>query len=313
MLNQAAKLDLTISIVSWNTRSLLRKCLDSIERCGSRYTFEVHVVDNASRDGSQNLVREEFPWVRLFVNPGNVGFATANNLSFSQARGRYWLLLNSDTELSHGAIDALIEFMDSKPRAGLATARLLNRDGSPQHCAQPAPSLLLTLLELSRLHKLLTVRVRGRLFLGPYWSYDQATQLGWTWGTALIARREAVDAAGPLREDFFMYGEDLEWCLRIRRQGWEVWYCPGAEVLHHSGGSSIGIWNENERLMARLDGSYKAIRMHKGQVYTRALLACTLLALVLSLAISRVLRRSTPSLGLLTRYYRRAIRMALAG
>ena len=120
-----------------------------------------------------------------------------------------------------------------------------------------------------------------------------------------------MDAAGPLREDFFMYGEDLEWCLRIRRKGWQIWYCPDAEVLHHSGQSSIGMWNESERMMARLDGTYKAIRMHKGPVYTRALLACTLLALMVSLAISRILGRSMPSLGLLARYYGRAIRMPL--
>src|SRR5262249_26290184 len=183
----------------------------------------------------------------------------------------------------------------------------------PQHCAQPSPSLLLTLLELSRIHMLMSAAARGRLLLGPYWSYDQAMQLGWTWGTALIARSDAVDAAGSLREDFFMYGEDLEWCLRLRRKGWEIWYCPDAEVLHHGGQSSIGLWSENDRMIARLDGIYRAIMLHKGPLYTRALLACTLLALVVSKAVSRILRRPMPSLGLLTRYYRRAIRMSLAG
>src|SRR5262245_39415427 len=204
-LNQEPDLDLTITVVSWNTEELLRKCLASLENCTTRYSYEVHVVDNASHDASRELVLKEFPWVRLFANDTNAGFAKANNLSWNQARGRYWLLLNSDTEVGGGAIDALIGCMDARPRAGLVTAHLVNPDGSPQHCAQPDPSILLSLLEMTRLHKFLTAGLRGRLFLGPYWSYDRAIKLGWTWATALIARREAVDQAGSLSEDFFMY------------------------------------------------------------------------------------------------------------
>src|SRR5262249_34045509 len=145
--------------------------------------FEVHVVDNASADGSAEMVHTEFPQVRLIANDENLGFARANNRSWAQCQGRYWMLLNSDAELRPGALDALVSFMDSHPCAGLATARLINRDGTPQNCAQPSPSIFKTLLEAFRLHKLLPASARGRILLGPYWSYDRATPVGWTWGT----------------------------------------------------------------------------------------------------------------------------------
>ena len=139
--------DLTITVVSWNTRELLRSCLQSIEQSNTCLSYEIHVVDNASADGSAEMVRAEFPVVRLTVNEKNVGFAAANNQSWLTAKGRYWLLLNSDTEVKAGALDALVKFMDAQPQAGLVTARLNNPDGTPQYCAQPAPSILRTLLK----------------------------------------------------------------------------------------------------------------------------------------------------------------------
>jgi len=247
----------------------------------------------------------------LFTNDENKGFAHANNLSWSHARGRYWLLLNSDTEIGEGAIDSLIDFMDRTPRAGLATARLLNPDGSPQFCAQRSPSIFLTLIELLRLHKLLTARARGRIFLGSYWSYDQAIQLGWAWATALIARREVVAEAGLLNEDFFMYGEDLEWCLRVSRRGWQIWYCPDADVVHHGGQSAAVRWAEKSHMKVKLDATYRAVEIHKGRSYTRILQASFLMALAVEWLIARITGRPTLATPFLFNYYRHALNLTV--
>lgn len=305
--------DLTITVVSFNTRRLLAACLDSLARGTRRSSIEVHVIDNASCDGSQDMVRNDFPDVRLLVNDTNMGFARANNQSWRLARGRYWLLLNSDTEVREGALDALVDFMDAHPQAGLASARLLSPDGSPQHCAQPAPGIARTLLEMSRLHKLLPRSVRGRMLLGPYWNYGKAVRVGWTWGTALVARRQAVQECGPLSEAFFMYGEDLEWCLRMRRRGWEVWFCPTAEVLHHGGQSPVDGAVSGERLCSRLDGIYKAVAMHNGGIYTKGLLATVFLATTIEWLRAKLRGQTCEVLQASLSYYRQRVVAILSG
>src|SRR5262249_49945038 len=161
-----------------------------------------------------------------------------------------------------------------------------------------------TLFEASRLHKLIPAPARGRMFLGPYWTYDEAIQLGWTWGTALIARREAVIDVGPLSEDFFMYGEDLEWCLRMRKHGWRIWFCPDAEVLHHGGQSAAQKWDEAGRLALRLNGIYKGVERHRGRRYVRALQEASFVALRLERLASRLARRQGDGLAGPLDYYR---------
>lgn len=271
--------DLTITIVSWNTRELLRGCLQSIQNSNTHISYEIHVVDNASTDGSAEMVRAEFPVARLTINEKNVGFAVANNQSWITAKGRYWLLLNSDAEVKADALDALVKFMDAHPQAGLATARLNNPNGTPQYCAQPVPSISRTLFEASRLHKILPAAMRGRVMLSTYWTYDHAIRLGWTWGTALIARRVAVEEVGALGKEFFMYGEDLEWCLRMRKKRWEIWFCSEAEVLHYGGQSSAQKWDEAGRGHKIESGFYQALQLHRRKFYVRALQTAQLIAL----------------------------------
>ena len=302
--------ELTITVVSWNTLKLLRSCLHSIERSDAKRSIEVHVVDNASIDGSAEMVKEEYPQALLISNQENLGFAKANNQSWSQAKGRYWLLLNSDAELHPGAIDALIGFMDQHPRAGLATARLVSPDGSPQHCAQSNPSIWRTLAESLRLHKLLPAKLRGRIWQGPYWTYDETMRVGWTWGTALIARREAVEQVGPLSEEFFMYGEDLEWCLRMRRAGWEIWFCAEAEVLHYGGQSSAQRWNDAAKMKIIFDNTYKAISMHRGRFYVRALQVATLTALAFEWLTMRLRKRPAHTLSRVLAYHLQVLKGA---
>jgi GT2 family glycosyltransferase len=283
--------DVTVTVVSWNTRSLLEACLHSLATACRKYYLEIHVVDNASSDGSAEMVHKEQPAVKLFRNRDNVGFARANNQSWNQAQGRYWMLLNSDAEAGPGSVDAIIDFMDANPRAGLAGACLCNPDGSPQYCAQPPPSILRTITEACRLHKLLPGRLRRRWLLSTYWTYDLPVRVGWTWGTALIARREAVQEVGPLAEEFFMYGEDVEWCLRMRRRGWEVWFCPEAKVLHHGGQSSARKWDNPKLAQLKADGYYRAVARHYGWPYSHLLRVCNLSAIGIQAIADRLRRK----------------------
>lgn len=290
--------DLTITIVSWNTCELLRSCLQSIQQSNPHISYEIHVVDNASADGSAEMVRTEFPSLKLIVNQENIGFAAANNQSWKQAQGRYWLLLNSDAEVKPRALDTLVAFMDAHPQAGLATAKLLNPDSSPQYCAQPVPSIWRLLLETARVHKLFPASWRGRVLLSTYWNYQATIPVGWTWGTALIARRAAVEEVGALSDDFFMYGEDLEWCLRMRRHGWKVWFCHNAEVLHYGGQSSAKKWDDNGRQRTIWNGFYQALEKHRSQFSIHSLKLATTVAMSIEWLMSQLKGRKTQAASL---------------
>ncbi len=303
--------DLTVTVVSWNTRDLLRDCIRSIQMGARRARIEVHIVDNASCDGSVEMVQKEFPGVRLFANCQNVGFACANNQSWRESRGRYWMLLNSDAEVRPAALDGLVSFMDMHPKTGLVTARLVSSDGTTQFCAQPIPSIWRTAMEASRIHKLFPATVRNALLLSTYWTYDRPIRVGWTWGTALVARRAAVEQVGALSDEFFMYGEDLEWCLRMRRHNWEVWFCPEAEVLHHGGQSSVQRWDKVRRAHRMLDGYYQALLLHRSWIYVRALQAATLAASCIEwLALRIRKRRVTPQLATSILYHFESLKRA---
>jgi GT2 family glycosyltransferase len=279
---------LTITIVSWNTCELTRQCLQSLMTKNIREIAEVHLVDNASGDESVEMVRREFPDVKVFANTENLGFARANNQSWRESKGDYWLLLNSDTIVKDGAIEKLVAFMDAHPQAGLATAKLLNTDGTPQFCAQKEPGIMTSLLEFTRLHKLIPAKKRGDLLLGTYFTYDHAQQLDWTWGTALIARRRAVEEAGALSEDYFMYGEDVEWSLRVRRHGWEIWFCPEAEIIHLGGQSSQKAWDNQEKQAIIMDNFYRALEEHRGKKSVRRLRTVSLLTTFIDALVAKI-------------------------
>jgi len=283
-------MDVSVSIVTWNSAREIARCLRSLACQRGERTIEALVIDNASEDDAVAAVQREFPLVQLHANARNVGFAAAHSQAWPLTRGRYWLLLNPDVELREDCIDQLVAFMDDHPRAGLATARLVDADGRPQHCAQPTPSIWRTLLELSRLHKMLPRRWRGRLLLGPYWTYDRTRRVGWTWGTVLMARRSAVESVGPLDASFFMYGEDLEWCLRMRQAGWEVWYCSEAEAVHGGAASARQCWQDAERQRRILSMCDAALAQHHSGPWMAAyrLVCCASLAIELC---TRALRR----------------------
>ncbi|HEY74205.1 MAG: hypothetical protein B6I35_11445 [Anaerolineaceae bacterium 4572_32.2] len=230
-------LDLSVVIVNWNVRDLLRRCLLSILASSQTRKFEIIVVDNASTDGSVEMVRAELPAVHLIANTENRGFPAANNQGLAIARGRYVLLLNPDTEIVGDALATMVAFADAHPDVGMIGPQLLYADGSVQSSRRRFPTLATGFLESTWLE-----RYASRRLLERYEFLDQpddvVQDVDWLYGAALMARREAVEQVGPMDEGYFMYSEELDWCRRFRDTGWRVVYLPAAQIVHHEGKSS---------------------------------------------------------------------------
>lgn len=227
--------EITVIIVSWNTRALLAECLRSIERTTAGLTVETIVYDNGSTDGSVEMVREDFPLTRLVANRENLGFSRANNEAMAISRGRYLLLLNSDAMLTPGALVALLTVAEAQPRAGIVGARLVNPDGTFQASHTPFPTLWREFLILSGLGRAL----RGRHFPSRGPEVERGPQLvDYVEGACLLVRREALRSVGGLDDGYFMYAEEVDWCYTMRQAEWDTWYQPEAVVIHHGGASS---------------------------------------------------------------------------
>jgi N-acetylglucosaminyl-diphospho-decaprenol L-rhamnosyltransferase len=221
---------LSVIIVNWNTRDLLRESLDSLSIYRPEGPLEVIVVDNGSSDGSTAMVTKEFPSVRLIRNRTNEGFAKASNRGIRASRGEYVLLLNSDAFVGEGALDGLITFMEGAPDCAIVGPRLVNPDGTVQ------PYIFGDDPTLSYLVKRYCTRVLRKRALHR-WESLYVQEVGWVTGAAMMVRRNAMAMAGLLDEKMFMYFEDCEWCLRMRQAGWKVFYHPAFTVTHLGGQS----------------------------------------------------------------------------
>lgn len=247
-------IDLSIIIVNWNTRDLLAGCLqsvygerlsvngDQIPTTDHRSPFtgyrspitETIVVDNASTDGSAAMVRERFPWVQLIENRQNVGFARANNQAICHSRGRYVLLLNSDTVVHAGALGRLVAFMEAQPQAGACGPRLLNGDGTLQPSAHP---MLTPGREFWRLAFLERLWPRAT-YRQESWDTTTPRPVEVIKGACLLLRRAALDQVGLLDDRYFMYTEEVDLCYRLAQAGWGLWRLPQAVVTHFGEASS---------------------------------------------------------------------------
>ncbi|MBM4467019.1 MAG: glycosyltransferase family 2 protein, partial [Chloroflexi bacterium] len=231
--------DLSIVIVNWNVRDLLRICLHSIFQLPlSNFQREVIVVDNASSDGSVAMIEEEFPQVQLIANSENVGFTVGNNQGIAASRGRYILLLNPDTEIVGDALATMVEYMDEHPQVGALGPQLLNPNGSIQSSRRRFPTMTTAFLESTILQQ----RFPDNAVLRRYYILDhpddEIQEVDWVTGACLLARRKTVEEVGLLDEGFFMYSEELDWCRRAKERGWKVVYLPTARVIHHGAQSS---------------------------------------------------------------------------
>jgi GT2 family glycosyltransferase len=243
-------IDLCIIIVSWNTKTYLLHCVESIFQKREGVPWGVVVVDNGSRDGSGTAVKKIFPAVHLIENDRNLGFSKAANQGLKMLSGRYALLLNPDTEVKDGAIEQLVSFMDGHPEAGVAGAQLLNSDGSRQNSIANFPSLATELLNKSLLRW-----VFPKSFPGKERDYPEPVEVDSVIGASMIVKREAMEKVGLLDEDYFLFLEETDWCYRLKKAGWKIYHVPQAEIYHFQGKSA-----QTEKKKARVE--YYRSRYH---------------------------------------------------
>lgn len=231
--------DVSIVIVSFNTRDILRRCLQAVvEHCGE-LQYEIIVVDNASSDGSAAMVRCEFPQARLIANDRNRMFAPAANQGMAAAAGRCLLLLNSDAFVRAGTLVRLMQFIARHPRAAVVGPKVLNTDGSLQSKGFAAPHIGLGLVRVTGMHKLLPDGLKRRLFARYFWDDSKAVMPDVLSGCCMLLQASVVREIGALCEDFYHGGEDGEWCFRARRAGYQVWFVPESVVEHIGGASKV--------------------------------------------------------------------------
>lgn len=259
-------LDVSVIIVNWNTRELLRQCVQSLmSYTASTTTYEIIVVDNGSADGSPEMVAHHFPDATLLCNQDNLGFAMANNQAIAQSTGRYILLLNSDTELRSDALTAMVSFMDAHPSAGMCGTKLLNADGTRQYSCDLFPRTPLRM-----------IREKIRDTLKPHqrnpwqnrmaaWNFDSNFVVDYLIGAVLLIRRDTLQQIGLLDERFFMYAEDIDWCYRAFLKGWQTYYLGTISIYHYNRGSSEKSFELSARLQRlRRQSLLQFYRKHYG-------------------------------------------------
>lgn len=312
-----AQIDISIVIVSWNTRELLAACLESIATSvivGAtptvRPTIETFVVDNASGDGSPEMVATNFPWVRLVKNAQNVGFAQGNNQAIEQASGRYVLLLNPDTKLKPGSLGLLYGFLESRPEIGMVGPRLLNGDGSLQLSCFKAPTLLREfwlLFHLDAIFPTISNYPVEKWDRSPMTSaiskIDLARPVEVLKGACMLLRRPIFEQIGLLNTTYFMYSEEVDLCYRVRRAGWGIAWLPQAEVIHYGGQSTSQV---ADKMFLRL---YEAKTLYFRLNYGRP----TALIYKIILLLASLTRLALTPLAWLEGAKRRQNHLALAG
>ena len=248
-------MDLSIIIVNWNTKQLLDNCLASIYRETQNIFFEIFVVDNASSDGSAEMVTQKYPSVRLIQNQKNIGFAAANNQAIKQARGKYILVLNSDTIILKNALEKAVKIMNSRPEVGILGLKTLNKDGSIQKTVRRDPALSTQIFFPSRMKKIFPNWQPFKEYYFDDFDYEREFYVPQLQGSFLLIRREVFNKIGLLDKKFFIWFEEVDFCLRARRAGYKILYSPAGSIIHYGGVSFSQIYT-----------------LKKQGLYTRALL-----------------------------------------
>lgn len=233
--------DVSIIIVSWNTRDILCQSLQSIYEQTTALEYEVIIIDNASSDGTAAMIKTQFPKAILVENTINKGFATANNQAIVLAKGRYFLLLNPDTIVLDNAINKTIHFADQNPQAAVVGCKVLNPDRTLQPTCFMFPSLLNMFLSSTYLYKLFEKnRFFGRERM-TWWDRNDTREVDVVTGCFMLVRRDAIEQTGLMDERFFVYGEETDWCYRFKKNGWRVLFTPEAQIIHYGGQSSKAV------------------------------------------------------------------------
>lgn len=238
-------MDVSVVILNYNTFDLTCKCIRAVKEHSYGITYEIILVDNASTECTPRKFLDEFADIKLIANQENLGFAGGNNTGITAASGRYILLLNSDTASTNNILKILATYLDQHQRAAVVSGKLIYPNGKHQSVCQRFPSVKHKLTELFRLHKFMSRQKAGRLLLGAFFDCNENAIVDWVWGTCFMFRKELLNDLPhkKLDEQFFMYGEDIQWCMDFRKLGHEIHFCHEAIAVHYLG-SSQGKSNE---------------------------------------------------------------------
>ncbi|MFA4871575.1 MAG: glycosyltransferase family 2 protein [Patescibacteria group bacterium] len=228
---------ISIIIISWQVKELLRKCLESIYKNQGGLSLEIFVVDNASADGSVEMIKNEFSWVRPMSNEKNLGFARANNQAIKLATGDYILLLNPDTELLPGALGGCLEFMASSKDCGIMGGQILNPDGTIQPSVRKFPTFWPIFLLFLKIPKIFKNIKSIDNYLAVDFDYSQAQEVDQVMGAFMFIRKEVFAKIGQLDDDFFLWFEEVDFCRRCWRAGFKILYNPRVKIIHYGGQS----------------------------------------------------------------------------
>ena len=254
-------MDLSILIVSWNTREMLRDCLNSVYANLGALEAEVIVVDNASEDGSPEMVEEHFNDAFLIRNASNVGFAAANNQALEIATGRHLLLLNSDTLVHGDVLTRSVDYLDARPGVGMMGCKVLNADGTTQMTCSQYPSLLNLSLQTLGANRFSAIPWLQRYQMLD-WARDDERPVEVISGCYLMLRRTTLADIGTMDEDFFLYGEETDWCRRCADAGWQLMFAPVGTITHFGSGSSRQLNHKRDLLLS--EGTVRLHRKHSG-------------------------------------------------
>lgn len=252
---------LSILIINWNTLEVTRNCLLSVREHLGSCDAEIILVDNDSADGSADMVAAEFPEVQLIRNDENVGFAAANNQAMEVAKGEYFLLLNSDTLVLDDVLQQSVEYLDANPEVGVMGCRVLNHDRTLQVSCSRYPSFLNLTLMTTGLDRLSKPRWFQR-YRYPLRSAHEEQGVDTISGCYLMIRRETVEQVGMLDDGFFFFGEETDWCRRVKRSGWGIRYAPVGEIIHLGGASAKKLDGRRDILLTA--GFVRLHRKHAG-------------------------------------------------
>jgi N-acetylglucosaminyl-diphospho-decaprenol L-rhamnosyltransferase len=263
----------TVTTVLYNSEAVLPRYACGLAPLLRAGLVRAVAIDNASPDGSGALLSEILPGATVITAEQNLGFAAGSNRAWPLVTTPYWLLLNPDVEISRSGLEALVRWMDSHPRVGVASPRLRSATGHELPVARPHDSLWRPILELLRLHKLIPEPQRSKWLLSGRRSTPEEIS-GWVPGAALMVRVAAAERVGLLNESLFLYGEDREWCWRMTRGGWAIGVCPRAEFVHIGGSSALATWDEEERARREVGGHLKVTKELRGRLWTRLFALC---------------------------------------
>jgi len=259
---EVAAVDLSVLIVTYNSRAFIGECVDAVRASMTRHTYEIIAVDNASSDETSKYLRDEYPSVLVIDMGRNAGFSAGNNCAYRASRGRHVVLLNGDATVTPGALDALIEFLDSSEGAGVVAPRLLNPDGSDQGTARSFPTPAAAVFgRRSPLTRMFPANHYSRRYMsGLDREGSEPFEVDWVSGACLMVPRAVVKTVGLLDESFFMHWEDADWCRRIKQRGFTVSCLPTAQVFHAEGSSRRGWPSAQVRYFHR--GAYRYYAKH---------------------------------------------------